>query len=158
MDQTSSDRIDESTLTKGQVRKLNALRKSVGEEIGERTFAAWLASQGAADEKADGNAALVIDTLWPLIEQGTAGDPARRLPAETRARPDHRRAGAVDRSTVVRGVLTPLQPEDPRRRGPFGCAGAGFESRLPRGSLSPAAGGAQSARRPRKQPYRRSRP
>ena len=71
MDQTSSDRIDESTLTKGQVRKLNALRKSVGEEIGERTFAAWLASQGAADEKADGNAALVVDTLWPLIEQGS---------------------------------------------------------------------------------------
>ena len=70
MDQTSWDRIDEGSLTKGQLRKLNALRKSVGEEIGERTFAAWLASQGAADEKADGNAALVIDTLWPLIEQG----------------------------------------------------------------------------------------
>ena len=52
------------------MRKLNALRKSVGEEIGERTFAAWLASQGVADEKADGNAAMVVDTLWPLIEQG----------------------------------------------------------------------------------------
>ena len=31
MDQTSSDRIDEGALTKGQLRKLNALRKSVGE-------------------------------------------------------------------------------------------------------------------------------
>ena len=70
MDQTSSDRIDEGALTKGQLRKLNALRKSVGEEVGERAFAAWLASQGAADEKADDNAALVVDTLWPLIEQG----------------------------------------------------------------------------------------
>ena len=69
MDQTSSDRIDEGALTKGQLRKLNALRKSVGEEVGERAFAAWLESQGVADEKADGNAALVVDTLWPLIEQ-----------------------------------------------------------------------------------------
>ena len=71
MDQTSSDRIDEGALTKGQLRKLNALRKSVGEEVGERAFAAWLESQGVADEKADGNAALVVDTLWPLIEQGS---------------------------------------------------------------------------------------
>ena len=75
MDQTSSDRIDEGSLTKGQLRKLNALRKSVGEEIGARTFAAWLGSQGAADEKADGNAALVVDTLWPLVEEGRLAIP-----------------------------------------------------------------------------------
>ena len=75
MDQTSSDRIDEGALTKGQLRKLNALRKSVGEEVGERAFAAWLASQGAADETSDGNAALVVDTLWPLIEQGRLAIP-----------------------------------------------------------------------------------
>ena len=60
--------IDEMSLTKGQRRKLNALRKSVGEEIGEQTFAAWLASQPA--EKADANAALIVDTLWPLVQQG----------------------------------------------------------------------------------------
>ena len=54
---------------------VNALRKSVGEEVGERAFAAWLASQGAADEEADGNAALVVDTLWPLIEQGRLAIP-----------------------------------------------------------------------------------
>ena len=71
MDQTSPDRIDEGALTKGQLRKLNALRKSVG----ERAFAAWLASQGAADGKEDGNAALVVDTLWPLIEQGRLAIP-----------------------------------------------------------------------------------
>ena len=69
MDQTSSDRIDEGALTKGQ------LRKSVGEEVGERAFASWLESQGVADEKADGNAALVVDTLWPLIEQGRLAIP-----------------------------------------------------------------------------------
>ena len=41
----SSGSIDESTLTKGQLRKLNALRKSVGQDIGERAFAEWLAWQ-----------------------------------------------------------------------------------------------------------------
>ena len=34
--QTTANVMDEGALTKGQLRKLNALRKSVGEEIGER--------------------------------------------------------------------------------------------------------------------------
>ena len=76
MDQGSSSGIDESTLTKGQVRKLRALRKSVGEEIGEQAFAAWLSSQsGAGEDKADRNAATVVDTLWPLVEQGLLAIP-----------------------------------------------------------------------------------
>ena len=37
----SSGSIDESTLTKGQLHKLNALRKSVGQDIGERAFAGF---------------------------------------------------------------------------------------------------------------------
>ena len=44
MDRASSKGIGEGSLTKGQLRKLTALRKSVGDEIGERTFATWLAS------------------------------------------------------------------------------------------------------------------
>ena len=75
MDGTSSSRIDQSTLTKGQRRKLNALRKSIGEEIAERAFSEWLASQGSAGEKADGNAATIVDTLWPLVQQGTLAIP-----------------------------------------------------------------------------------
>ena len=76
MDGTSSSRIDESALTKGQARKLNALRKSVGDEIGECTFAEWLSSQpGAAKGKADGNAATIVDTLWPLVESGAVAIP-----------------------------------------------------------------------------------
>ena len=67
--------IDESTLTKGQVRKLNALKKSVGEEIGTRAFAAWLALEGAAKGKPDGNAAVIVDTLWPLVQEGTLAIP-----------------------------------------------------------------------------------
>ena len=34
--------IDHSTLTKGQVRKLNALRKSVGDDIAEDAFGKWM--------------------------------------------------------------------------------------------------------------------
>ena len=34
--------IDQSTLTKGQIRKLNALRKSVGDDIAEDAFGKWM--------------------------------------------------------------------------------------------------------------------
>jgi hypothetical protein len=37
--------IDESTLTKGHVRKLNALRKSVGDDIAEDAFGKWMTTQ-----------------------------------------------------------------------------------------------------------------
>ena len=56
-----STHIDESALTKGQRRKLNALRKSVGNEIGAQAFAAWLSSQQAAGTTADANAAFASD-------------------------------------------------------------------------------------------------
>ena len=69
------DGIDESGLTKGQLRKLNALRKSVGEGIAERAFAEWFATQQAASGKADGNAATIVETLWPMVEQGTLAIP-----------------------------------------------------------------------------------
>ena len=67
--------IDESALTKGQIRKLNALRNSVGDEVGERAFAEWLALQGAVGPKPDGNAAMIVDTLWPMVEQGALSIP-----------------------------------------------------------------------------------
>ena len=69
-------RIDETALTKGQRRKLKALRKSVGEEIGEQAFAAWLSAQSAgAKADADTDARTIVDTLWPLIEDGTLAIP-----------------------------------------------------------------------------------
>ena len=40
--------IDRSKLTKGQVRKLNALCKSVGDVLGEEVFGKWLAQQASA--------------------------------------------------------------------------------------------------------------
>ncbi|MDD9993910.1 MAG: hypothetical protein OXP75_19095 [Rhodospirillales bacterium] len=56
--------IEESSLTKGQARKLATLRKSLGDEIADRAFLEWLASQPAAASSApDDNATLVVDTL-----------------------------------------------------------------------------------------------
>lgn len=68
--------IDETALTGGQERKLNALRRSVGDEIADRAFLEWLSSQPAAAEaEQDGNAALIADALWPLVQQGTLAIP-----------------------------------------------------------------------------------
>ena len=57
--------IDESTLTKGQIRKLNALRKSVGDKLGNEVFAKWLAQQAsaAAEPKPDPIAVKIEEAL-----------------------------------------------------------------------------------------------
>ena len=64
--------IDEKSLSKGQVRKLNALRKSLGDEIAERAFGEWMES---APETGDGggqdrHARTITEALHPLIETG----------------------------------------------------------------------------------------
>ena len=57
--------IDEMTLTKGQVRKLNALRKSVGDALGEEVFGKWLAKQteASAARRADPVAEKIAEAL-----------------------------------------------------------------------------------------------
>jgi len=45
--------IIQTNLTKGQIRKLNALRKSVGPDIGERAFAEWLKKAEAEKDTAE---------------------------------------------------------------------------------------------------------
>ncbi len=65
-----ASKIDEKALTKGELRKLNALRKSVGGDIGEKAFVEWLRKKPAAVvELEDKDAALIADTLIPLIEK-----------------------------------------------------------------------------------------
>jgi len=60
---------DESKLTKGQSRKLTALRKSLGQEIADKAFAEWLQQFGAEKvEKTDKNAALISETLGKLVQ------------------------------------------------------------------------------------------
>ncbi|MCY3671045.1 MAG: hypothetical protein OXH14_08175 [Alphaproteobacteria bacterium] len=58
---------DESVLTKGQLRKLNALRKSLGPAIADEAFAKWLA-QPAEMPETDENARVIADTLWGLVQ------------------------------------------------------------------------------------------
>ena len=64
--------IDETTLTKGQVRKLNALRKSVGDKLGDEVFAKWMAQQEKASA-ARGAAARRADPVAERIEEALAG-------------------------------------------------------------------------------------
>ena len=70
--------IDESTLTKGQRRKLNALRKSVGDELGNEVFSKWLANQAqaAANPPVDKVAVKIVATLEAA---GLADDRTFRL-------------------------------------------------------------------------------
>ena len=61
--------IDETTLTRGQLRKLNALRKSLGQAIADEAFAKWL-GQAIEEPEVDGNAGTISDALWGLIQDG----------------------------------------------------------------------------------------
>ena len=59
--------IDESGLTKGQIRKLNALRKSIGDDLAEDAFSKWLARQAVAvAPKSDPVADQIVDALSGL--------------------------------------------------------------------------------------------
>ncbi len=62
---------DESRLKKGEIRKLTALRKSLGEEIANKAFSNWLVSRpGAVTEIVDENAELIAEVLVEQINQG----------------------------------------------------------------------------------------
>ena len=60
--------IDETGLTKGLVRKLNALRKSVGDYLAEEVFAKWLERQATsqANDKPDPVAMKIVEALAGL--------------------------------------------------------------------------------------------
>ncbi len=64
--------IDETALTKGEVRKLNALRKSLGGTIADKAFAQWLRQKVSAKASApvDQNAELIASALGPLAKAG----------------------------------------------------------------------------------------
>ena len=61
--------IDESALSKGQLRKLTALRRSLGPAIADEAFAKWLA-QSVEVPEVDRGAEVVADALWRLIQEG----------------------------------------------------------------------------------------
>ena len=77
--------IDETGLTKGQVRKLNALRKSVGNDLAEEVFAKWLEREAAlqAKSKPDPVAMKIVEALAdfendPKFKLGNYGYTLRR--------------------------------------------------------------------------------
>ncbi len=66
--------VDEGSLTKGQVRKLATLRKSLGDKIADKAFGDWLKSSsargGAQGGPVDKNAQLIAETLSPFAQAG----------------------------------------------------------------------------------------
>ena len=61
-------KIDEKSLNKGQLRKLGALRISLGDKIADKAFAEWLKEQAAAKptKVADPVAEKIAAALMPL--------------------------------------------------------------------------------------------
>lgn len=61
--------IDEKNLKKGELRKLNALRKSLGPDIADRAFADWLATKPQLNEDMpDRGAELIADAVYRLVD------------------------------------------------------------------------------------------
>ena len=61
---------DEKSLSRGQLRKLAALRKSLGEGIANTAFAAWLERNGsAAGAGPDKNADMLADAVMELVNE-----------------------------------------------------------------------------------------
>lgn len=63
-------KFDEERLTAGQYRKLEYLRKSLGEKIGNRTFYRWLKTQGVSDSFNE-DAAVLANLVEQLVRDGT---------------------------------------------------------------------------------------
>ena len=61
--------IDEASLTKGQLRKLGTLRKSLGRTIADEAFSKWLEENVVAPET-DENSEVIADKLYGLIQEG----------------------------------------------------------------------------------------
>ena len=64
--------LDESTLTKMEVRKLNALRKSIGDDLGTKAFVEWQNTRPAAPESTpvDKTAEAIAGAVMGLIDSG----------------------------------------------------------------------------------------
>ena len=63
--------IDQSALTKMELRKLNALKKSIGEDIGAKAFLEWMRKRPAKKaEPVDKTAKAISDAIMKLIDSG----------------------------------------------------------------------------------------
>ena len=91
--------INEKNLTKGQIRKLNALRKSIGDKLANEVFAKWLKEQakkhssGVPDHVAD----QILDALSPLAKD-------RSIRLGNRGYSIHRARGKGAKGFIVRKI------------------------------------------------------
>ena len=61
--------IDESGLSKGHMRKLTALRKSLGPDIADKAFSEWQKTQANSPEaKEDPIAKALLDAVGPVVD------------------------------------------------------------------------------------------
>ena len=63
--------IDQSTLTKMELRKLNALKKSIGDDIGNKAFLEWMKKRPAKKAApVDKTAEAISDAVMKLMDSG----------------------------------------------------------------------------------------
>lgn len=65
-------KLDESQLSKGDLRSLNALRKKYGDDLAEKWFSEHLSKRKSENKSVpqDMDAELIAETLMKLIDQG----------------------------------------------------------------------------------------
>ncbi len=107
--------INEKSLTKGQIRKLNALRKSLGDKIANKAFAQWMKEQPAKVVTAKRDH--VADKLVKAIA-GLAKDKSLNLG----------RKGYVVKRAKGKGAKGP--PNDRKGRGRGKSGGGGMAARV----------------------------
>lgn len=61
--------VDERRLTKGQLRKLETLRKQLGPEIADKAFAEWLSATGGQQGGPDRNAEMIAEAVMDLVRR-----------------------------------------------------------------------------------------
>jgi len=64
-----TQKIDEKALTKGELRKLNALRKSIGPDLADDAFSKWHAQQETTNGAEDPNVELIAAALDSVIDK-----------------------------------------------------------------------------------------
>ena len=68
--------LDEKQLSKGEIRKLQALRKSLGEDIANSAFSEWLSAESTnGDVGMDPNAAAIQEAIESVVLAGKARIP-----------------------------------------------------------------------------------
>ena len=91
--------INENNLTKGQIRKLNALRKSIGDKLANEVFAKWLKEQAKKQSRGEPDpvADQILEALSPLAKD-------RSIRLGNRGYSIHRARGKGAKGFVVRKI------------------------------------------------------